>query len=271
MQSNNKIPVLILAGGYGSRLSEKTNLIPKPMIRVGDKPIIHHILEIYINQGFKEFYILAGYKYEVIMNYFRTFCGEINKLKISNKDNFFSYEEEFEKNKNFSEKYNEVNISVINTGLDTMTGGRLGRVLSLLNNEHFLLTYGDGLSNVNLNCLLECHFETKAEVTISIVNPSSRYGRVNLSGNRISKFNEKPIFEENWVNAGFMVFNRNYLKDSWFKDETNLEKDVLSKISQNGDLGFYKHKGFWHCMDTLRDYNHLNSLASGSKTLPWEV
>ena len=270
MLSKKKIPVLILAGGYGSRLSEKTNLIPKPMIRVGDKPILHHILEIYLKQGFKQFYILGGYKCEVIMNYFRSFCGEVNELKISNKNNSFSYEEKFEKN-NFNELYKEVTISVINTGLDTMTGGRLGRVLPLLNTDQFLLTYGDGLSNVNLNSLLERHFQTKAQVTITVVNPSSRYGRVNLSGNRISEFNEKPIFEENWVNAGFMVFNRNYLNNSWFNDTTNLEMDILGKISENGDLGYYKHKGFWHCMDTLRDYNHLNSLASGSETLPWEV
>lgn len=269
MLSNNKIPVLILAGGYGSRLSEKTNLIPKPMIKVGDKPIIHHILEIYINQGFKEFYILGGYKCEIIMNYFRSFCGEINNLKISNENNSFSYKEQFEKNKNFPKTYNEVNISVINTGLETMTGGRLGKVLPLLHNDQFFLTYGDGLSNVNLKCLLERHFQTKAEVTISVVNPSSRYGRVNLSGDRISKFNEKPIFEENWVNAGFMVFNRNYLNNLWFNDETNLEVDILGKISENGALGFYKHRGFWHCMDTLRDYNHLNNLASSSKILPW--
>ena len=271
MLSNNEIPVLILAGGYGSRLSEKTNLIPKPMIKVGDKPIIHHILEIYINQGFKEFYILGGYKCEIIMNYFRSFCGEINNLKISNKNNSFSYEEQFETNKNFPKIYNEVNISVINTGLETMTGGRLGKVLPLLHNDQFFLTYGDGLSNVNLKSLLNRHFQTKAEVTISVVNPSSRYGRVNLSGDRISKFNEKPIFEENWVNAGFMVFNRNYLNNLWFNDETNLEADILGRISENGDLGFYKHKGFWHCMDTLRDYNHLNKLASSSKILPWEI
>ena len=113
----------------------------------------------------------------------------------------------FEKN-NFDELYSEVTISVINTGLDTMTGGRLGRVLPLLNTDQFLLTYGDGLSNVNLNSLLERHFQTKAQVTMTVVNPSSRYGRVNLSGDRVSEFNEKPIFEENWVNAGFMVFNR---------------------------------------------------------------
>ena len=171
MLSKKKIPVLILAGGYGSRLSEKTNLIPKPMIRVGDKPILHHILEIYLNQGFKQFFILGGYKCEVIMNYFRSFCGEVNELKISNKNNSFSYEEKFEKN-NFDELYNEVTISVINTGLDTMTGGRLGRVLPLLNTDQFLLTYGDGLSNVNLNSLLERHFQTKAQVTMTVVNPS---------------------------------------------------------------------------------------------------
>ena len=133
------------------------------------------------------------------------------------------------------------------------------------------MTYGDGLSNVNLNSLLERHSQTKAQVTMTVVNPSSRYGRVNLSGDRVSEFNEKPIFEENWVNAGFMVFNKNYLNNSWFNDKTNLELDILGKVSEKRDLGFYKHKGFWHCMDTLRDYNHLNKLASSSKILPWEI
>ncbi len=266
------IPIVILAGGYGSRLSEKTNSLPKPMIDVGDKPILHHIINIFINQGFKKFFILGGYKHEIIMNYFREWCGHTENLKISysKKNNCFKKEEIIKEKCNFELNLEEVTISVIDTGLNTMTGGRLGRVLSNLNKDKFILTYGDGLSNINLDNLLRTHENFKSEVTITIVNPSSRYGRVRLSGNRVKDFNEKPVFEDNWVNGGFIVFNKFSLKNEWFNDQTILEKDILTIFAREGELGFYKHLGFWQCMDTLRDYNDLNKIAKESAILPWE-
>lgn len=272
MLKKSDIPVVILAGGYGSRLSEKTNLLPKPMIEVGVKPILHHIVNIFMNQGFKKFYILGGYKYEIIVNYFRGWCGFSKRLEIyySKKDNCFKQKEVIKDKHIYESKLEGVTISVIDTGLNTMTGGRLGRILSKLDKDIFILTYGDGLSNINLDKLLQTHENLKSKATISIVNPSSRYGRVQVNEDRVINFSEKPVFEDNWVNGGFIVFNKSSLKVEWFNDQTNLEKDVLTLIANNGDLGFYKHIGFWQCMDTLRDYNSLNKIALESKILPWE-
>ncbi len=213
--------VVILAGGFGTRLSEYTKMIPKPMVKIKNKPIISHIINHYKKFGFKNFVIASGYRGKIIKNYFRK----------KNKDS---------------------NIVVVDTGLNTMTGGRIKRLKSHLKNETFLLTYGDGLADVNLNKLIKFHKKSKNIVTLTAVRPPARFGAIKLKGSKVTYFKEKSSLDEGWINGGFFVFEPeifNYLK----KDSTYLEKEPMQKISKKKLLGAYRHEGFWQCMDTKRD------------------
>tara|TARA_B110000027_G_scaffold59352_1_gene63980 strand:- start:61 stop:756 length:696 start_codon:yes stop_codon:yes gene_type:complete len=214
--------VVILAGGYGTRISEYTKTIPKPMIKINGIPIILHIINHYVSYGYKDFYIALGYKGEIIKKYF----------------------------KNLKDK--KFNIHLINTGLKTMTGGRLKRLEKFLKGETFLATYGDGLSNININKLVEFHNKNKKLVTLSAVRPPARFGAIKFRGSNISYFKEKSNLDEGWINGGFFVINSNFLKyiDN---DKTLLEKEPFERLTKKKQLCGFKHKGFWQCMDTLRD------------------
>ena len=213
---------IILAGGKGTRISEISKDIPKPMIKILGKPIIYRIMEHYSNYGFRDFIIAAGYKKKIISNFFK------NK-KIKN-----------------------WNVKVIDTGLNTMTGGRLKRLKKYINEKNFMMTYGDGLSNVNLKKLVNHHIKHKKYATLTAVRPPARFGAIKLNNNRVSYFKEKSKLDEGWINGGFFVFNKKIF-DFIKGDKTYLEREPLQKISKNNQLFAFKHEGFWQCMDTLRD------------------
>ena len=214
--------VIILAGGFGTRISEYTKIIPKPMIQIRKKPIIHRIMEHYSSYGHKEFFIALGYKGHVIKNYFKS--KNLPKWKIN----------------------------LVETGKNTMTGGRLKKFEKIMKNETFMLTYGDGLSNININKLINFHKKNKKIVTLAAVRPPARFGAVKLKGNKVTYFKEKSTLDEGWINGGFFVMEPKifqYIKDS----KTFLEKEPLVSISKKKQLVAFKHQGFWQCMDTIRD------------------
>jgi len=220
--------VVILAGGFGTRISEYTKKIPKPMVMINKKPIIVHIMEHYAKYGFKDFVIALGYKGPVIKNYF--------KKKIFN-----------------------WNIDLIDTGLNTMTGGRLKRLKKILGNKKFFLTYGDGISDINLKKLLSFHEKNKKLVTLTAVRPPARFGAIKLKGNKVKLFKEKHKIHEGWINGGFFVIEPDFLK--YIKnDDTYLEKEPLESVGRNGQLYAFKHNGFWQCMDTKRDKEYLENI-----------
>ena len=220
--------VVILAGGLGSRLSEYTKTIPKPMIKINGKPLIYYIMKHYAKYGFKEFYIALGYKGEIIKKYF-------NK-------NSFGWK-----------------VNLINTGFKTMTGGRLKRLKKYLNNETFMLTYGDGLSNVNIKKLIRFHKNNKKLATVTAVRPPARFGAIKFKGNKVSYFKEKSKLNEGWINGGFFVIEADFLK-LIKSDKTVLEREPLEKTSKNGQLVAFKHHDFWQCMDTKRDKINLEEI-----------
>ena len=213
---------VILAGGRGTRISEFSKYIPKPMIKVLGKPIIVRIIKHYQKFGIKDFIIATGYKKKIIENYFKQ--KKIPKIKIH----------------------------TIDTGLNTMTGGRIKRLKKYLNEETFLLTYGDGLSSVNIKKLIKFHKKNKKIATLTAVRPPARFGAIKIKGNKIKYFKEKSKLDEGWINGGFFVFD-NKIFDYLRGDQTYLERDPLQKISKKGELYAFKHYGFWQCMDTLRD------------------
>ncbi len=220
--------VVILAGGLGTRLSEYTHSIPKPMISINGKPIIFHIMKHFSSYGFKDFYIALGYKGGIIKKFF--------------------------KNKNYGWKVN-----LINTGKKTMTGGRLKRLKKYLKNETFMMTYGDGLSDVNLKKLLKFHKKNKKIVTVTAVRPPARFGALKLKGNKVSYFKEKSRLDEGWINGGFFVMEPNFLK-LIKNDRTYLEKQPLEKVTKDKQLVAYKHKRFWQCIDTKRDLDKVRQI-----------
>jgi glucose-1-phosphate cytidylyltransferase len=228
--------VVILAGGYGTRLSEYTDTIPKPMVPIGGKPIIEHIMNIYSKYGHKEFYIALGYKGKKIKDYFK-----------KNKNNW--------------------KINLIETGSNTLTGGRLKRLQKYLNNETFLLTYGDGISNININNLIKFHYSHKKTVTISAVRPPARFGSLSLSGTNVLKFKEKTQLGNSWINGGFFVINPNFFKYI-SGDKTILEKEPLEKVTSLKEIKAYRHEGFWQCMDHKLDKDYLEELVIKKKA-PW--
>ncbi len=228
--------VVILAGGYGTRISEYTKTIPKPMIKVNGVPIIMYIINHYASYGFKEFYIALGYKGNVIKRYF----------------------------KNFKKK--DLKINLIDTGLKTMTGGRLKRLSKFLKNQTFLLTYGDGLSNVDLDKLIKFHKKNRKLVTLTAVRPPARFGTIKLKGNKISYFKEKSSLDEGWINGGFFVMESKFLKFI-NNDKTFLEREPFEKLTKKKQLVGFKHSGFWQCMDTLRDKEILEKKVKEKKNL----
>ncbi len=238
--------VIILAGGFGTRLSEYTKTIPKPMVKIGPYPILLHIINHYLNYGFTEFYIASGYKSYIIKKYFKNFkkSGKFFNFKILNK---------------------KCKISIIDTGLSTLTGGRLKRVKPFLKkNEQFMFTYGDGISNVNIKNLLNSHKKSKKIITVTAVRPPARFGELIIKKNKVKSFREKPQTNHGWINGGFFVAKYNFF--NFIKNDNDiLEKSPLEKALKLKELNAFKHIGFWKCMDTLRDRNVLKEIYKKNK------
>ena len=228
--------VVILAGGFGTRLSEYTDSIPKPMVPIGGKPIIEHIMGIYANYGHKDFYIALGYKGEIIKKYFENFKKEWN-------------------------------INLIDTGSDTLTGGRLKRLHRYLKNDDFLLTYGDGISDIDINQLIKFHKNHGKLVTISAVRPPARFGSLSLKGSDVLKFKEKTQLGESWINGGFFVMKPKFI-DLINDDKTVLESEPLEKVTDLKEIKAFKHEGFWQCMDHKLDKDLLDQMVKEKKA-PW--
>ena len=225
--------VVLLAGGFGTRLSEYTNTIPKPMISISGKPMLLHIMKHYAKYGFKDFYIALGYKGKIIKNF-------------------------------FNKKFFDWNINLIETGRNTMTGGRLKRLEKYIGNETFMMTYGDGLSNVNLKKLLKFHRTNKKLATLTAVRPPARFGAIKLAGKKVDYFKEKSKLDEGWINGGFFVIEPEFLK--FIKnDKTFLEREPLEKITKAGQLTAFRHTGFWQCMDTKRDKDRIDAILNSKK------
>jgi len=230
---------VILAGGYGTRLAEETDKKPKPMVEVGDWPILRHIMNIYGANAFKDFIIALGYKGEVIKEYFS-----------SNKDL-------------------QWNVQLIDTGIDTATGGRLKKLSSQLEGKAFLMTYGDGVANVNVKDLVAFHRKHGKLATVTAVRPPARFGGLEFSGNLVTKFVEKSQIHAGWINGGFFVLEPQVL-DYIDSDQTMFEREPLERLAQDGQLVGYQHDDFWQCMDTLRDVRLLNSLWEKGEA-PWKI
>jgi len=230
--------VILLAGGFGTRLPEYTKTIPKPMIDIGGKPMLLHIMKLYAKYGFKDFYIALGYKGEIIKKF-------------------------------FSKKFFDWNINLIETGRNTMTGGRLKRLKNYIGKDTFMMTYGDGLSNVNLKKLLKFHKKNRRLVTLTAVRPPARFGALKLKGQHVSSFKEKSKLDEGWINGGFFVMEPEFLK--FIKnDNTYLEREPLEKATKKRQLIAFRHQGFWQCVDTKRDKDKINKILNSKKKINFE-
>jgi len=250
---------IILAGGFGTRISEFTDKIPKPMIPIGNMPILWHILKFYSNYGIKDFGIALGYKSDVIKNFF---------LNYSHLNSDFSINLSSGNITTHSTSKDNWNVSLIDTGLNSMTGGRVKRMKEYIGkDEPFLLTYGDGLSNVNINELLKFHKSHNKMVTVTAVRPSARFGEMKIDKNNVTVFKEKPQTNSGWINGGFFVCNPEFL-DFIDGDDTILERDPLERLVALNQLAAYKHDGFWQCMDNKRDYDLLNKMYEDNN-IPW--
>tara|TARA_B100000242_G_scaffold126304_1_gene89055 strand:+ start:3047 stop:3814 length:768 start_codon:yes stop_codon:yes gene_type:complete len=249
--------VVILAGGYGSRLGEYTVDTPKPMVKIGKKPILWHIMKHFSLYGLNDFYLAIGYKQEVIKKYFLDYHALNSDFTVNLLSGSLSNIKQSE----------DWNVSLIDTGEDTMTGGRLKRLKQYLGKEPFLCTYGDGVSNVNIKKLIEFHKEQRKMVTITAVHPAARFGELNLNGNLVEAFSEKPQTFKGWVNGGFFVMEPEFL-DYIEEDDTILERSPLEKVASLGELVAYRHEGFWQCMDTKRDKDTLEKIIE-SNSIPW--
>jgi glucose-1-phosphate cytidylyltransferase len=252
--------VIILAGGRGTRLAEETAMRPKPMVEIGGKPILWHIMQIYASHGYKDFLVACGYKGEMIKEYFHNYF-------IHNSDFFLNLS---------NGAWDVVNsngldwrVGVIDTGLDTMTGGRIQRLARWIGDETFMVTYGDGVGDVDIRALVAFHHRHGRLATVTAVRPPARFGALALDGDLVSDFSEKPQTGEGWINGGFFVFEPGvfgYLQG----DQTILEHEPLNRLAEDGQLMAFRHSGFWQPMDTLRDRQLLESLWQSNKA-PWKV
>lgn len=253
--------VVILAGGLGTRLSEETDLKPKPMVAIGGKPILWHILKIYSSYGYNEFVLCLGYKGYVVKEYFANyFLHESNAT-------FDLAQNHMEIHQNFAEPWK---VTLIDTGIDTMTGGRLKRIQAYLGREPFMLTYGDGLADVNIPALLEFHRSNGKLATVTATQPNGRFGALNVNDQgHVVAFEEKPVGDGGWINGGFFVMEPEVL-DYIAGDATVLEREPLENLARDGQLSAYQHSGFWQPMDTLRDKTMLEELWNNGHA-PWKV
>jgi len=250
--------VIILAGGFGSRLSEYTDKIPKPMVTIGSRPILWHIMSTYASFGYNDFYLALGYKAELIKDYFLHYRSLNTDFTVDLSNGTVESHQTDE---------TDWRVTLVDTGLETMTGGRIKRLKKFIGNEPFMLTYGDGVANIDIDALLKFHKSHGKMVTLTAVRPSARFGDLDFDGNRVVSFEEKPQLHEGWINGGFFVCQPELL-DYIDNDNQMLEREPLERVVNDGELMAYKHEGFWHCMDTRRDHDLLESLwESGAP--PW--
>lgn len=252
--------VLILAGGLGSRLSEETELKPKPMVQIGGKPILWHIMKTYSLYGFNEFVILCGYKGYVIKEYFINYFSHMSNLTVNLKDNSLEYH---------SCTAEPWKVTLLDTGLHTMTGGRIKKAEDYIGNERFMLTYGDGVADVDLDSLLATHKEHGKLITMTSVQPEGRFGALEIeSDGMIKVFKEKPRGDGAWINGGYFICEPQVLDYITEGEQTIFERSPLEKLASDRELYTYKHRGFWKPMDTLRDKNQLEEMIQ-DQTAPW--
>ncbi len=254
--------VVLLAGGMGTRLSEETVVKPKPMIEIGGKPILWHIMKIYSHYGFNDFIICLGYKGYYIKEYFYHYF-------LHNSDITFDFTCKNQNKIIHNTKAEQWKVTLIDTGLETMTGGRIKRVKEYIGNETFMMTYGDGVSNINIKELVEEHRKNGKAATLTAVLPSGRFGALDMEGTSIKSFREKPRGDGNWINGGFFVLEPSVI-DLIKDDNTTWEREPLETLAANGELTAYKHNGFWKPMDTLRDKTELNAMWD-SGNAPWKL
>ena len=253
--------VVILAGGLGTRISEETHLKPKPMVEIGDEPILWHIMKIYSSQGFSDFIICAGYKQHIIKDYFVNYLHNHVDIEVNFKEG---------KTKILGDHVEDWNVRVVDTGKDTMTGGRIKRISKYVGNEPFMLTYGDGLADIDLKSLIDTHNASGAYVTITAVQPKGRFGSLDINQEgKVDKFQEKPPGDGFWVNGGYYIMTPRVF-DYIEGDQTVWEDKPMSGLAIEGRLNSYKHYGFWKPMDTLSDKRILEDLWRDGNA-PWKV
>jgi len=254
------LQVVLLAGGLGTRLAEETDRMPKPMVSIGTQPILWHIMKCYARHGFKEFIICGGYRIAAITEYFVNYRRYAGNLSIDLRSNAVSY---------FDQETDDWKVTIIDTGLHTMTGGRLRRIREYLDpGRPFCMTYGDGLSDVDLSAVAACHRERGWEATMTAVRPPARFGATEIENGRVTKFSEKPLASEGYINGGFFVLEHSVF-DLLDGDDTVWERGPLETLATRGTLGAFVHNGFWQPMDTLRDRRDLEALWSSGEA-PWK-
>ena len=251
---------VILAGGLGTRLSEETNVLPKPMVEIGSRPILWHILKLYSCSGINEFIICCGYRGYVIKEYFANYFLHMTDITFDMTSNSM---------KVLHAKAEPWKVTIVDTGENTMTGGRLKKIQKYVSDGTFCMTYGDGVSNVNINALLELHQNSNKTATLTAVQPPGRFGQLKLEGDAVSGFSEKPAGDGDWINGGFFVLEPAAL-DYIDADDCIWERRPLELLAAEKKLGVYRHRGFWHAMDTLRDKMHLEQLWNSGQA-PWKV
>lgn len=252
--------VIILAGGRGTRLSEETLMRPKPMVEIGGKPILWHIMKIYASHGFKDFLVACGYKGEMIKEYFQNYYIHNSDYLVDLRDGSRQI---------LKSNSDDWRIGVIDTGLDTMTGGRILRLRNWIEDSTFMVTYGDGVGDIDIRALVAFHHSHGKLATVSAVRPPARFGALNLADDSVVEFSEKPQAGEGWINGGFFVFEPgvfDYLCD----DQTILERRPLERLAADGQLMAHRHVGFWQAMDTLRDKDRLEELWVSGQA-PWRM
>lgn len=252
--------VAILAGGLGTRLSEETGLRPKPMVEVGGKPMLWHIMSIYAAYGYKEFVVALGYKGDLIKDYFLNYHYRARSLTVQLKNGDVTIHEG---------DHEDWTVHLLDTGVETNTGGRVKRVAQFMGNEPFMLTYGDGVCNINIPRLIEFHKKQKKLVTMTAVRPPARFGQMVIEEHHVTEFKEKPQIGEGWINGGFFVLEPG-ITDYIPGDQTAWEFESLEHIAADGQLAAYQHEDFWQCMDTVRDVHNLEKLWQEGKA-PWKL
>jgi glucose-1-phosphate cytidylyltransferase len=257
-----EIKTVILAGGLGTRLAEETEVVPKPMVEIGGKPILWHVMKHYGHFGVREFHVALGYKGEVIKRYFHDYYAYNGSMKIELRTGQVSSHDREREVEDWS-------VNLIDSGANTNTGGRLLRLRGWLGNSRFMLTYGDGVSNVDLGALLAFHERAGCLATITAVRPPARFGDIVFDGERVAKFAEKTQVGEGWINGGFMVLEPKIF-DYLSHDHESLEAHALERVAADGQLAAYRHEGGWQCMDTLRDKRQLQAAWEGGSAF-WKV
>lgn len=256
----SEMKVVLLAGGFGTRLSEETHLRPKPMVEIGGKPILWHIMKHYSAYGFHDFIICCGYKGYLIKEYFANYFLHMSDVTFDMKSNQMAVHQR---------KVEPWTVTLVDTGMETMTGGRLKRIRQYLNEQPFCMTYGDGLSDVPLDKLTAFHRSHKKKATLTAVQPPGKFGALNIDGSSVTSFREKPLGDNSWVNGGFFILDPSVL-DYIENDNTSWEQEPLITLAQKNELAAYKHEGFWKPMDTLRDHRQLEDLWNSGQA-PWKI